>query len=202
MNKFLSLAFVALSSLTFSQVSVSLKANVLLETNSPQWKNINHSVESSSKNDIGYNIGLSTKIDLPVISLFVMPEIYYTNFKSTYTEPFSKTQLKAINNRIDVPLLVGSNVLTENVSVFAGPVLSYNLSQKDQWNDFKVNASNNFTVGYQFGGQINISNLILNARYEGSFQKNEKDFINYVISETVRYDSRPSFVILGLGYKF
>jgi hypothetical protein len=42
------------------------------------------------------------------------------------------------------------------LGVFVGPVASYNLSKEDTFNDFKENARDNFTVGYQFGAQLKL----------------------------------------------
>ena len=131
-----------------------------------------------------------------------MPEIYYTSFNNSFTERRTKTTLKAKTNRIDVPVLVGVNLISDNLGIFVGPVASYNLAKENTWNNFKENAGNKFTVGYQFGAEARLSNFIINARYEGSFSKDQRDFINNNISETVRYDNRPSFVVLGVGYEF
>lgn len=202
MKKTLSIALLGLSTIAFSQISVSTKAHILLETSSAKWENVRESVQNSGKKSAGFNVGLSTKIDIPATSLFAMPEIYYTHYTNSYTESITHTELKANHHKIDVPVLLGYNILSENISAFAGPVLSYNLAKEGQWKDFKENAKNNFTVGYQFGGQVVISNLVLSARYEGSFKKDERKFINSILSETIKYHSRPSFIMLGLGYKF
>ena len=110
--------------------------------------------------------------------------------------------MKAKTNRIDVPVLVGVNLVSDNLGVFVGPVASYNLAKENTWNDFKENAGNRFTVGYQVGAEARLSNFIINARYEGSFSKDQREFISNNLSETVRYDNRPSFVVLGVGYQF
>lgn len=198
MKKILSTALLGLSLMSYSQVS--LRANALIETNSATWKSARTSALNAGKKAVGFNVGLSAKIDLPV--LFIQPEVYYTHFSNTYTEPITNTQLKAKNNRIDVPLLVGVDVFTDDIGVFAGPVLSYNLAKQNQWNDFVENAFNKFTVGYQLGGQFSLSNLIFNIRYEGRFSKEQREFFNRNISETIRYDNRPNFIMLGLGYQF
>ena len=131
-----------------------------------------------------------------------MPEIYYTSFNNSFTERRTKTTLKAKTNRIDVPVLVGVNLISDNLGVFVGPVASYNLAKENSWNDFKENAGNRFTVGYQVGAEARLSSFIINARYEGSFSKDQREFISNNLSETVRYDNRPSFVVLGVGYEF
>lgn len=188
-----------------AQISVSARANLLFRTDKPTWENISNTVsdayQSEGKNSAGYNFGLSTKINLPVTSLFLMPEIYYSTFKTEFTTP-GNTTLEAKSNRVDVPVLLGLNLLGETASVFVGPVASYNLASEQQFDDFRENALNQFTVGYQFGAQVQLSKLILNARYEGAFSEDQREFISNNTGQTIRYDSRPSLFILGLGYRF
>ncbi|MGZ5211805.1 MAG: outer membrane beta-barrel protein, partial [Kaistella sp.] len=71
-----------------------------------------------------------------------------------------------------------------------------------QFDDFRENAKNDFTVGYQFGAQVQLKKFIINGRYEGAFTDDQRDFINNNTNQTIRYDSRPSMLILGLGYQF
>jgi len=205
MKKISSMALLGLSLMGFSQVKVGVKANVLLNTSSSKWSEIKRSVldytDSGSKS-AGFNVGLSARVNLPSTPLFIMPEIYYTSFNNSFTERRTKTTLKAKTNRIDVPVLVGVNLVSDNLGVFVGPVASYNLAKENAWNDFKENAGNRFTVGYQVGAEARLSNFIINARYEGSFSKDQREFISNNLSETVRYDNRPSFVVLGVGYEF
>lgn len=198
---------IALTAATFcmAQVSFAGKANLLFPTNSPSWKNIKNTVidsyESKGKNNVGFNVGLSAQVNLPM-GWFVMPEIYYTTFKNEFTEPLTNTTLEAKSNRVDVPVLVGKNFLGDLLGVYIGPVASYNLSTDNTWNDFKEKATKNFTVGYQLGAQVKIKKLIINGRYEGALSKDTREFINNNITETVKYDSRPSLFMLGLGYQF
>lgn len=202
MKKILSTAFLGLSIMGFSQVSISGKANVLIETNSARWKDLKSSVQNTGSKSAGFNVGLSAKIDIPATPFFVMPEAYYTTFTNSYKEVRTGAELKAKSHRVDVPILAGVDVVADNVSVFVGPVFSYNLAKEGQWNDFKENASKKFTAGYQIGAQVLISKLILNARYEGRFTSDQRDYINNNLSQTIRYDSRPSLVMLGIGYQF
>lgn len=207
MNKILSIALLSASVFASAQVSLSGKANLLFKTDKPTWENIKGTAvtayNNSGKNNVGFNVGLSAKINLPV-SLFLMPEIYYTTFKTEFEVPENNTTIEVKSNRVDVPVLLGYRLLGDNLGIFLGPVASYNLSTDNQYNDFKENALNNFTVGYQFGAQAQIQKLILNARYEGAFTKDQRDFINNNAgtSETIRYDSRPSLFMVGIGYQF
>lgn len=204
-NKILSIALLGATVFASAQVKLSGRANLLFKTDKPTWENISNTAtgayNESGKNNAGFNFGLSAKVNLP-LSLFLMPEIYYTTLKSEFTEPISKTTLEVKSNRVDVPVLLGYNVLGDTFGVFAGPVASYNLSTDNQFNDFKENAKNDFTVGYQFGAQVQLQKFIINGRYEGAFTDDQRDFINNNTNQTIRYDSRPSMLILGLGYQF
>ena len=133
-----------------------------------------------------------------------MPEIYYTTFKTEFDipDPLVNTTIEAQSNRVDLPVLLGYRILGDNLGVFLGPVASYNLTTDNQFDDFKENATDNFTVGYQFGAQVQLQKLILNARYEGAFTNDQRNFINKNTNETIRYDSRPSLFLVGLGYEF
>lgn len=205
MNKFFSIVLIGASVLTSAQIKFAGKANLLFKTDSPSWENIKGSAvrayNEAGKNNVGFNVGLSAKVNLPA-SFFLMPEIYYTTFKTEFDVPVSNVTLEAKSNRIDVPVLVGYKLLGDNLGVFIGPVASYNLSTDNQFADFKENATKDFTVGYQFGAQVQLQKLIVTAKYEGAFTEDQRDFINTNTNETIRYDSRPSLFMVGLGYEF
>lgn len=203
MKQIFSIALIGFSMFASAQISLAGKANLIFPTGSPSWKNIkgtvNEAIDGEGKNNVGFNVGLSLKASLPA-SFFLMPELYYTNFKNEFTT--SNTTFDIKSSRIDLPVLVGHKVLGDMLGVFVGPVASYNLSKEDTFNDFKENARDNFTVGYQFGAQLEIKKLILNARYEGAFSKDERKFISNVSGEEIRYDNRPNLFMVGVGYKF
>ncbi|ANF50892.1 MULTISPECIES: outer membrane beta-barrel protein [Chryseobacterium] len=205
MKKVFSIALIGFSMFATAQISLAGKANLIFPTGSPSWKNIsntaNAAIENTGKNNVGFNIGLSLKASLPM-SFFLMPELYYTTFKNEFTDPVSNTTFDIKNNRIDLPVLVGHKVVGDMLGVFIGPVASYNLSKEDTYNDFSENARDNFTVGYQFGAQLEIKKLIVNAKYEGAFGKDSRNFINKVSGEEIRYDNRPNLFMVGVGYKF
>ena len=205
-NKILSIALLGATVFASAQVKVSGRANLLFKTDKPTWENISNTAtgtyNESGKNNAGFNFGLSAKVNLP-LSLFLMPEIYYTTLKSEFTLPDNTgTTLEVKSNRVDVPVLLGYNVMGDMLGIFLGPVASYNLASENQFNDFKENAKNDFTVGYQFGAQVQLQKFIINGRYEGAFTDDKRDFINNNTNQTIRYDSRPSMLILGLGYQF
>ncbi|WP_372473485.1 outer membrane beta-barrel protein [Capnocytophaga sp. ARDL2] len=205
MKKVICSIILVTSAIASAQVSVSVKANMLYPTETASWKSISESAinayDTKEEGKIGYNVGLSVKTNL-LSNLYLMPEIYYTSLENKFTTPIGTT-LKAISNRVDMPVLLGANLFGENFGIFVGPVASYNLSKDNQFGDFKENATSNFTVGYQLGAHVLLGKLIVNARYEGKFSNDERDFINNQLpTENVRYDNRASLFIVGVGYKF
>lgn len=202
-KKIISTVLVSASLMSFAQVNLGVKANLLYRSDSPSWTTIKNGTTTvfneKGKNSVGYNFGLSAKIDTP-LGIFLQPEIYYTTFKNKNT--IDNTTIEVKSNRVDVPVLVGYNILGKMLGIYAGPVASYNLSTDNQWNDFKENATKDFTVGYQFGAQATISKLVFSARYEGAFSKDQREFIDNNTNTTVRYDSRPNLLMFGIGYNF
>lgn len=203
MKKAISIALIGFSVFASAQVSLAGKVNLIFPTGSPSWQNfkstVNQAIQGEGKNNVGFNVGLSLKASLPA-SFFLMPELYYTNFKNEFTTENTTFDVKS--SRIDLPVLVGHKVLGDLLGVYVGPVASYNLAKEDTFNDFQENASNNFTVGYQFGAQLEIKQFLVNAKYEGAFSKDSRNFINRVSGTEIRYDNRPNLFMVGIGYKF
>ena len=212
MKKILSITLLSSAIFASAQISVAAKANVLIPTSSATWQNfktgITNAVEQNGKNITGFNAGLSLKVNLPT-AFYVMPEIYYTNFSNEVTveNDINKTQttVKAKTSRVDVPVLVGYNIVGDLLSAYAGPVASINLAKDDNFDSFsqRVNAKD-FTIGYQLGVQSEIKKLILSAKYEGAFSKDQRKFVNTVAgsNQEINYDNRASLFMVGLGYKF
>lgn len=212
MKKILSIVLLSSAVIASAQISFAAKANVLIPTSSATWKNLKtgvaNAIDQKGKNITGFNAGLSMKVNLPT-AFYVMPEIYYSNFNNEVTVvndlTAEQTTIKAKTSRIDVPVLLGYNLLGNTLSAYVGPVASFNLAKDDNFDKFsqKVNAKE-FTVGYQIGFQSEISKLILTARYEGAFSKDQRKFVNTVAgsSQEINYDNRSSIFLLGLGYKF
>lgn len=208
MKKILSIVLLSSAVCASAQLSFAAKANVLIPTSSATWENLKTAVSKNGKNIIGFNAGLSMKVNLPT-AIFVMPEIYYTNFSNEVTVSNdmnnSETTIKAKTSRIDIPVLLGYNLLGNTLSAYVGPVGSFNLSKDENYDSFaqKVN-SKEFTVGYQIGAQSEIKKLIISARYEGAFSKDQRKYVNAIAgsNQEITYDNRSSLFLLGLGYKF
>jgi hypothetical protein len=158
-------------------------------------------MDQNGKNSVGYNVGLSGKFSLAT-RFFIMPEVYYTEFNNEFTVNSTHTTLVAKNKRVDVPLLAGMDVVNQYFAVFAGPVAIFKLKNNSTFNDYQEITTKDFTVGYQLGGQISIEKFIISGRYQGSFSRDERNYINQQTNQNIQYDNSPNLLLLGLGYQF
>lgn len=86
--------------------------------------------------------------------------------------------------------------------MYAGPVALFKLKNNKWYNDFEEFNTKKFALGYQLGAQLTIKNLIVSGRYEGAFNREERNFINQQTGQDIVYDNSPSLLFLGLGYQF
>ncbi|MBS1572511.1 MAG: hypothetical protein JST62_08980 [Bacteroidetes bacterium] len=203
---FLAVSIIVLNSLS-AQTQLSVKAHLIVPTSSSNWSDINKAMlttySESGKNSMGYNIGLSAKTKLPGNSFFLMPEVYYTEYKNEFVEPSYNTNLVANTKRIDVPVLLGANIFENYFSVFVGPIAHINLKSNDTFNDIVISKNNTqFNLGYQIGAEISIEKIIISGRYEGSFSKDDRQFINNSTGTEINYTNSQNVLYLGLGYIF
>ena len=82
-KKIISAVLVSASLVSFSQVTIGVKANMLYQSDKPTWTNIQNGATTvyndKGKNNVGYNAGISLKVDTP-LGIFIQPELYYTTF--------------------------------------------------------------------------------------------------------------------------
>ncbi|SNR96652.1 Outer membrane protein beta-barrel domain-containing protein [Belliella buryatensis] len=143
-------------------------------------------VLSDPLNNWGYNVGLFGKIE--VGPLFVRPELAYTQLNSE----INSTQLRT--ERLDMPLLVGLNVLGPVVSFFGGPALHYTIQD-----DLKSLEYDKYNMGYQFGIGLNFNNLGLDIRYERELNDQKINIDNVF---TGQGDFKYQQITLNMSIKF
>jgi len=109
-------------------VNFGIRANALIRSSSASWKTNDESYNITSKESMGYNGGIFSRIKVPAIPIFLMPELYFTqyNSKATYKSNTillgnNEVVLTANSFRIDIPVLIGYEFFGIG-GVFAGPV--------------------------------------------------------------------------------
>ena len=152
---------------------------------------------SKGNSKMGYHVGLFARLGGNFI--YLQPEVLYTNTGGEFKESvqgMGEVKYEATFNRLDVPVLVGLK-FADFLRIQAGPVASFMLNSEvtqDVGNaslpDYKKS-----TLAYQAGIGVDIGNMILDLKYEGSLGN---------VSEKVAgfsTDQRQNQLILSLGIR-
>lgn len=158
---------------------------------------VNGSEFSSGSGKLGYHAGLFAR--LGGNSFFLQPEVLYTNtggeFQSTQSQ--NEINYSVSFNRIDTPIMLGFKI-AEVFRVQAGPVLTFLLNsnvESDDSGGIVLPDYKNSTVGYQAGIGIDVSNIILDLKYEGALGKQAESIAGFPT------DQRQNQLILSLGIR-
>lgn len=181
--------------------NVGLKAGLsygsIIEGDMPKY-------ESNPK--LGYVGGLF--VSIPIVPLIaIQPEILLSQkgFKSTGTLLGTNYSFSRSTNWVDIPVLLRLKPFP-GFALLAGPSVSFLLSHKDEFaingevtssssEEYKQKMSNNM-IGLVAGFDINISKLLIFARYNLDLKKNNSDGSSYIPSY------RNQVVQVGVGLKF
>jgi hypothetical protein len=144
----------------------------------------------SADTKLGYHVGVWGRFGGVA---YVRPELVFTQVNSDYAGDNFKMQ------KLDLPVLFGHRFL-KLFHGFIGPAFQYVLKTDLQDVDLG-DVENEFTVGFQIGGGLNLGKIGIDLRYERGLSPNYVDLIGGEI-EGLRLDTRPTQLILGLSYKF
>lgn len=137
---------------------------------------------------VGFHVGVWGRIGGVA---YMRPELVYTEISSDYDGETFKMR------KLDLPVLFGHRFLGI-FHGFIGPAFQYVLNT-DLENIDIGDVENNFTVGLQIGGGVNLGKIGIDIRYERGLSPN---YLEIQEIEGVRLDTRPTQFILGLSYKF
>lgn len=147
-------------------------------------------VNISADSELGYHFGVWGRFGGRA---YVRPELVYTQVTSSYGEDKFKM------NKLDLPVLFGHRFL-KLFHGFIGPSFQYVL-KTDLENIDISDVENEFTVGLQIGGGVNLGKIGIDLRYERGLSPNYVDLVGEEI-QGLRLDTRPTQLILGVSYKF
>lgn len=180
-----------------AQIHFGIKGGV--NYNSKSIQDVSKDVFDGAKSKTGYHAGIWLRFKIPVIGLYLRPELVYTNLENTmqYNNGLVQQTTDFSFQKIDIPVLLGKKILGFG-NIYIGPSFQYILDQ-----DFSIDAIPNvdgdgFTVGLQFGGGIELG-LGLDIRWERGFNSIESRFLDGATS--VQFDTRVNQIIVGLSYR-
>ena len=136
---------------------------------------------------VGFHVGVWGRLGGVA---YVRPELVYTEINSDYDGDSFKMR------KLDLPVLFGHRFL-RLFHGFIGPSFQYVLNTRLEDIDIS-DVENEFSVGLQIGGGLNLGKLGIDIRYERGLSPNYLDIQEF---EGVRLDTRPTQIILGLSYK-
>lgn len=179
-----------------AQIDFGIKGGVNYNSNS--IKETSQDVFDGAKNKTGFHAGIWLRAKIPVVGLYIRPELVYTNLEN---EVFYKTTNKTTSysfQKIDIPVLIGKKVFGIG-NVFIGPSFQYVLDSDFSISDIPDVNGDGFTVGMQLGGGIEIGKLGIDIRWERGFNDIESSFLNGTTNVT--FDTRVNQIIIGLSLK-
>lgn len=194
------LLFVGISQYAEAQLQVGLKAGV--NYNSDSFKDVSNDVLDGAESRTGYHAGLWFRVKLPVVGLYLRPEIVYTELKNDVV--YDNSTLARTTDfkfrKIDVPVLVGKKIFGIG-NIFAGPSFQYILSSDFGLNDLSEISTDEFSLGIQLGGGIEFGRLGIDVRWERSLSNAEARFVDNTTNNGVNFDTRVSQIIFGVSYR-
>jgi hypothetical protein len=217
----IALAFTAIQ-FSNAQISFGVKGGMNIDINSEASKYIDLPTGFTLDTDksSGYHAGVWLRVKVPVVGLYVRPEINFTNLSSEYTigyqnGPLDETATAAFDiTKIDVPVLLGLKVLKFG-NIFIGPNFQYltkselslsapglSLDSTDDTIDEEL------SIGMVAGVGLEVWKLGLDVRFETGFNIPDENIGAGNATETVNAiasalaNKNPNQIIIGLSYKF
>ena len=194
----LCLAF-GFSQISNAQVGFGIKGGV--NYNSDSFKDVKNDVLSGAESRTGYHAGIWLRFKVPVIGLYIRPELVYTNLENSVTYNSSTASAQTTDysfQKIDIPVLLGKKIFGIG-NIFIGPSFQYILDQDFSINDIPDVDGDGFTVGLQFGGGIELGKLGIDIRWERGFSDIESSFLDGTTK--IDFDTRVNQIIIGLSYR-
>ena len=165
---------------------------------------VTENVFKGAEGKTGYHAGIWVRAKIPVLGLYIRPELIYTNLESSITYSPARIGADALQTdfsfqKIDIPVLFGKKFLGVG-NVFIGPSFQYVLTQGFDVNDIPEVTGDGFTVGLQIGAGIELGKLGIDVRLERGFNDIESSFLDDATS--IEFDTRVNQVLVGLSYRF
>ena len=167
MKKILFIFCLALGVSQTSQAQLGYGIKAGINYNSDSFSDVKNDVLSGAKSKTGFHAGFWLRAKIPVIGLYIRPELIYTqlgnqvNYSPTGT---ASTETDFTFKKIDIPVLLGKKFLGIG-NVFVGPSFQYILGSDFGVSNLKSENSDGFTVGIVLGAGVEISKFGIDIRY-------------------------------------
>jgi hypothetical protein len=170
-------------------------------------QNTADNVFSGAKAKSGFHVGAWTRLKIPLLGLYVRPELVYTSTKSEYSILGENADYTL--NTLDIPVLLGIKTLGL-ITLSAGPSFQYTLNSKLDTNEIfeQINSeiddfdSDGVTVNLQFGVGVELGRIGLDLRYETGLSESLSEYaVNSAGIDAITIDNRTDQWIVSLYLK-
>ncbi len=150
----------------------------------------------------GFNIGMITRVSLPLIPVYVHGEALYTQFDETIaiTDGGTDFTINSTVQRLDFPISAGAKVGPAFAGLGATPSIPF-ANRSDLWTP-DVDA--NFTWGWHIHAGIKLWRILGEVKYESGFGMLAGN-VNYNYNDTdyqFELDQRRAQLVVSLAYFF
>jgi len=189
---------IGFSQFSNAQIAFGIKGGVNYNSNS--IKEINTFNIEDSKSKTGYHAGIWVRTKLPVLGWYIRPELVYTNLENEITFNNNGTIQNTTYSfqKIDIPILLGKKIFGVG-NLYVGPSFQYVLNADFSLNDIPNVKTDNFTVGLQFGGGIELGKFGIDVRWEKGLSGIKSTTL--VNTQNINFDTRVDQIIFGLSIK-
>lgn len=192
----LCLAF-GLSQTTNAQLNFGIKGGVNYNNNGDvTFSSAGSDVVNGAKSKSGFHAGLWFRGKIPLLGLYLRPEIVYTQVKSEYLYKGANTDYDF--KKLDVPVLVGTKFLGI-ANAFIGPSFQYIIDDNFTFSDLSTDEFDKFSVGMQMGFGVELGALGVDVRWERGFSDSEAIFVDNTTNVTI--DNRTNQIIFGVSIR-
>lgn len=165
-------------------------------------------IDALSDSYTGFHLGLISQVKIK--GFFFQPELLFVSSGNhfRYENPDQERDIFFIQrfSKVDIPVLIG--LRAGPLRIGAGPVATWfienssNLTESEYYTGDKDLSQrfNETTYGYQLGFGLDIGNIALDLKYEGSLNNYSEEIIIGGVPFT--FDTRPRQIIFSIGLMF
>lgn len=186
------LLFMVIGSGAFAQFSLGPRV-ALVNSKLSLKEDIAQLAESDA--EFGYQFGLFFRVQVPIVGLYVQPEVLFTQTESVLS--VNNQDVSFDFNKIDVPVMFGTKIGPLRIN--AGPSFSFLTSaESDLLGDVQDNYKST-TVGFQAGLGFDLLKFVVDVKYEGGLGTFGETIS--IGGADVSTDQRTNQWVFALGFK-
>lgn len=188
----------AVSTTANAQIDFGLKGGINYNNNGDLTLSVaGNDVVGGAESRSGFHAGLWFRGKIPILGLYIRPELVYTQVKSQY---LVGNGVDYDFKKLDVPVLFGKKILGFG-NAFIGPSFQYIIGDEFKFDDLSTDDFNKFSVGMQMGIGVEFGPIGVDVRWERGLSNSESDFIDSNNNVKINVDNRTNQIIFGLSYK-